>query len=144
MTTSSPPIALGIDHGEARIGVAASDLLGFLAHPVATIETKHADFLEQIATIATQRNASVLVVGLPIRLDGTEGTAATKVRKFAAQLHALLPELTLEFEDESLTTVSAAEKMRASGRKAKNSRHLIDQAAAVEILQSWLDRNQLG
>lgn len=134
------PIALGIDHGVARIGLAASDALGMFAHPVATVDARAADHLEQIAALARRRGATRLVIGLPLRADGSEGPAAERVREFAEALHAVLPELPICWEDESYTTVSAAAKLRASGRKARQSKGLIDQAAAVEILQAWLDR----
>ena len=113
---TSPHPALGIDYGEARIGIAATDPVGIMAHPVET-----------------------LVLGLPVRMDGTEGTAAAKVRAFGRELAAALPGLPLIFMDECLTTVIAQEKLHAAGKKAKNFRPVIDQVAAVEILNTWLD-----
>ena len=105
---TSPHPALGIDYGEARIGIAATDPVGIMAHPVETIH-------------------------------GTEGTAAAKVRAFGRELAAALPGLPLIFMDECLTTVIAQEKLHAAGKKAKNFRPVIDQVAAVEILNTWLD-----
>ena len=76
---------------------------------------------------------------LPIRSDGTEGTAAEKVRGFATKLAARLPELPLEFVDEAYTTLAASAKLREAGRKAKQQKGVIDQAAAVEILEAWMN-----
>jgi putative Holliday junction resolvase len=131
--------ALGIDHGEARIGIAATDPLGILAHPVETIDVRATDSIERIATLVKQRNVRTLVVGLPVRIDGTEGTAAEKVRGFAKKLSARLPDIPLEFVDEAYTTMAAASKLREAGRKAKQQKGIIDQAAAVEILDAWMN-----
>ena len=131
--------ALGIDYGEARVGVAASDDLGMLAHPVETVEVKKIDVVKRIAAIAAERGAELLVVGMPYRLDGTPGTAAEKVGRFLKKLSKAMPDLRVVAQDERLTTTSAQEKLHAAGRTIKNSRSVIDQAAAVEILQSYLD-----
>lgn len=136
-TDDSHP-ALGIDYGETRIGIAATDPLGILAHPVETIDRRRTEPLERIAELAKLRGAKTLVVGLPVRIDGTEGTAAEKVRAFAARLAERLPDLPLVLIDESLTTVRASAKLREAGRKARRQREVIDQAAAVEILRTWL------
>jgi putative Holliday junction resolvase len=134
-----PHPALGIDHGDARIGIAATDPLGILAHPVETIDVRATDPLERIAQLVKQRSIRTLVVGLPIRSDGTEGTAAEKVRGFATKLAARLPELPLELVDEAYTTLAASAKLREAGRKAKQQKGVIDQAAAVEILEAWMN-----
>jgi putative holliday junction resolvase len=130
--------ALGIDHGDARIGIAATDDFGILAHPVETIEVSKGGAVERIAQLADLRKIQTLVVGLPVRMDGSEGSSAVKVRGFAAQLRARLPALPLFFVDETLTTSTAAAKLREAGRSAKNQKAVIDQAAAVEILNLWM------
>ncbi|WP_193210784.1 Holliday junction resolvase RuvX [Luteolibacter marinus] len=130
--------ALGIDHGDARIGIAATDPLGILAHPVETIDVSKGDPLERIAALVSQRAIKTLVIGLPLRLDGSEGSSAIKVRRFAKQLATRLPDLPLVFVDEAYTTMDAAEKLREAGRNAKRQKAVIDQAAAVEILNAWL------
>lgn len=79
-----------------------------------------------------------LVVGLPIRMDGTEGRSAVKVRRFADQLRERISDVPLVFADESLTTSSAATKLREAGRNARQQKSVIDQAAAVEILNIWM------
>jgi len=75
---------------------------------------------------------------LPIRMDGSEGESAAKVRAFAEKLRERLPEMPLVFVDESLTTSTAAAKLREAGRKARQQKAVIDQAAAVEILNAWM------
>lgn len=130
--------ALGIDHGDARIGVAATDPLGILAHPVETIDIRKTNPIERLAALVDERRIQTLVLGLPLRLDGSEGPSSKKVRAFADQLRQRLPELPLHLIDESLTTVSAAAKLHQAGRNAKKQKAVIDQAAAVEILNLWL------
>lgn len=137
---SSHP-ALGIDHGDARIGVAATDDFGILAHPVETIDRAKTDPVGRIEELVSQRKIRTLVVGLPLRMDGSEGDSAAKVRGFAALLAARLPGLPLVFVDESLTTSAAAAKLREAGRKAKQQKSIIDQAAAVEILNTWMEES---
>ncbi len=135
---NSPHPALGIDHGDARIGIAATDDFGILAHPVETIDQSKCNAIERIARLAEIRQIRTLVVGLPIRMDGSEGSSAAKVRAFADQLHERLPTLPLVFVDETLTTSSAAAKLREAGRNARQQKAVIDQAAAVEILNLWM------
>lgn len=137
--SNTPHPALGIDHGDARIGLAATDPLGILAHPVETIDVSRGDPIPRIATLAAARGIRTLVVGLPLRMDGSEGSAAGKVRSFARVLHDALPAIPMVFVDETLTTATAAEKLRQAGRKSRNQKSIIDQAAAVEILNLWLD-----
>ena len=78
--------ALGIDYGEARIGIAATDACGILAHPVESIHLQRTEPLERIATLVAERGIRTLVLGLPLRMDGTEGTACAKVRAFGEKL----------------------------------------------------------
>ena len=136
-STSLHP-ALGIDHGDARIGIAATDDFGILAHPVETINVSKGDAIDRIARLTEIRKINTLVVGLPLRMDGSEGSSAAKVRAFAAQLHERLPGIPLVFVDETLTTSTAAAKLRAAGRNAKQQKAIIDQVAAVEILNLWM------
>lgn len=131
--------ALGIDHGDARVGVAATDEFGILAHPVETIDRAKTDPVERIGQLAEMRGTRTLVVGLPVRLDGSEGTSAEKVRAFAGRLRERLPTLPLVLVDETLTTAAAAAKLRQAGRKSHRHKAVIDQAAAVEILNLWME-----
>ena len=137
-TTPTPHPALGIDHGEARIGIAATDDFGILAHPVETIDCVSVDPIGRIAKLVEIRGIRTLVVGLPLRIDGSEGDAARRVRAFAEKLRDRLPEVPLVFIDESFTTASAAAKLQEAGRNARRQKAVIDQAAAVEILNAWM------
>ncbi|MFK5921721.1 MAG: Holliday junction resolvase RuvX [Verrucomicrobiota bacterium] len=133
--------ALGIDYGTVRIGVAVSDDLGMLAHPHETVAGENEDAaVARLAEIVSERKTEVVVLGLPLNMDGSEGPAVKKVRKFLGKLRKLLPEkVTIVEEDERLTTVAASEKLSEAGKSDKDQRDSIDQAAAVEILQGYLD-----
>jgi putative Holliday junction resolvase len=131
--------ALGIDVGDARIGVAVSDELGMLAHPVETIALKeNADPLGRIAQLATEKDVGQIIVGLPKNMDGTSGPAAEKARAFADALRARV-RCPVSLWDERLTTVAAQRYLHEAGRNVKQSRAVIDQVAAQIILQGWLD-----
>lgn len=130
--------ALGIDHGDARVGIAATDDFGILAHPVETIDRAKVDPIERIGQLVEARKIRTLVLGLPIRMDGTEGDSAKKVRSFAYKLQQRVPDVPLVFVDETLTTSTASAKLREAGKKAKQQKSIIDQAAAVEILNLWM------
>ena len=132
---------LGIDFGEARIGVAGSDEIGLMAHPVETVHVgKIAAPLQRIAEICASRRVGLVVVGMPYRMDGTPGRAAAKVEKFICALRKVLPaEIGIVSHDERLTTVEAQAALHAAGRTVKDSRDVIDQAAAVVILQHYMD-----
>jgi putative Holliday junction resolvase len=131
-------VRLGIDPGDARIGVARSDPSGFLASPVETVRRGKGD-LARIARLARDDEAVEIVVGLPRSLSGGEGPAAAKTREFAARLAARVRPVPVRLVDERLTTVSAEAMLRDRGRKGQQRRAVVDQAAAVLILQHALD-----
>jgi len=131
-------VRLGIDPGDARIGVARSDPTGFLATPVETVRRGRGD-LARIAAIAVEEEAVEVVVGLPRSLSGREGPAAAKVREFATALARRVAPLPVRLVDERMTTVSAEAMLRDQGRKGGKRRAVVDQAAAVLILQNALD-----
>jgi putative holliday junction resolvase len=131
-------VRLGLDPGDARIGVARSDPSGFLATPVETVRRGRGD-LQRIVAILRQEEAIEVVVGLPRSLSGTEGPAAAKVREFAARLARRVAPVPVRLCDERLTTVSAEAMLRDRGRKGAKRRAVVDQAAAVVILQHALD-----
>jgi putative Holliday junction resolvase len=128
---------LGIDLGRVRIGVAVSDELGMLAHPVETIAAD-TDAARRIAEIVRDKDAERVIVGLPRHMNGSVGIGATEALAFAQKLKALLPCEVLTW-DERLTTTAANRALRESGRKARDSRGVVDQVAAQMILQSYLD-----
>ncbi len=129
---------LGLDPGDARIGVARSDPSGFLATPVETVRRGKGD-LERIAEIAEEAEAVEIVVGLPRSLSGNEGPSAAKVREFAVRLAARVAPVPVRLVDERLTTVSAEAMLRDRGKKGQQRRAVVDMAAAVMILQHALD-----
>ncbi|MGD1979831.1 MAG: Holliday junction resolvase RuvX [Akkermansiaceae bacterium] len=129
---------LAIDHGDARIGLAATDEFGIAAHPVETIDCRKSEPLDRILEVVSERKIQSVVLGLPLRMDGSEGESSAKVCKFGDQLRARLNGLPLTLFDERFTTVTASEKLREAGRKAKDQRNIIDQAAALEILNDYL------
>ncbi len=132
-----PGARLGIDVGKARVGVARSDLHAMLATPLETVARGAGD-VARIAELAIEYDAVELVVGLPLALSGNETASTADARLFARQLAAVQP-APVRMVDERLSTVSANSALRASGRNAKNSRSVVDQVAAVIILQHALD-----
>lgn len=130
--------ALGIDPGDARVGVAISDELGMLAHPLETITVAQTDPVERIAALAAEKGSAVIVVGMPRNMDGSFGPAAEKAKALMAALREKTRCRIISW-DERLTTVSAQRALRDAGRKARDQRKMIDQAAAQILLQSWLD-----
>ena len=133
--------ALGIDFGDVRIGVAATDEFGILAYPVEVIDQSKSEALPRLADLVATYKIKTVIVGLPLRLDGSEGSSAKKVRSFTAHLRERISPVPVVLVDESLTTVSAAEKLREAGKNSKSQKALIDQAAAVEILNLWMDES---
>ncbi|WP_375425105.1 Holliday junction resolvase RuvX [uncultured Friedmanniella sp.] len=125
-------VRLGLDWGDARIGVAACDRDGLVAYPVDTVAAGGTE-LAQLVRIVTETEPIEVVVGLPRSMNGSEGPAAAKVRARAGALAALLP-VPVRLVDERLSTVSASRRLREGGRKARQQRSVIDAAAAAEIL----------
>lgn len=148
---------LGIDVGAARIGVARSDPSQILAFPVRTVpfdqaaeaaEVAEADSgadrsrsdIAEVVALAHEHEAVGVVVGLPKTLAGREGPAARAARKFGDALAVALAPIPVRYVDERMTTVVAQRNLSRSGVRAKAQRAVVDQAAAVEILQSYLAR----
>lgn len=143
-------VRLGVDVGTVRVGVARSDPDGLIATPEATVAHvpgRHTD-VAAVAALAAEVGASVVYVGLPRTLAGGEGESARRAREFAAGLLGSTPSATggpsveVRLVDERLTTVDAARQLRDSGRRARAQRQVIDQAAAVLILQVALDHER--
>ncbi|MFT3662506.1 MAG: Holliday junction resolvase RuvX [Gordonia sp. (in: high G+C Gram-positive bacteria)] len=136
---------LGIDVGSVRVGVASCDPDGILATPVETVQRTADDAdVRRVADIAAEYEAVQVVVGLPRTLRNTEGAAVEAARAFGSQVAAAIAPVPVIYHDERLTTVTAAGALRASGKKGKAARAVIDQAAAVAILQGWLDAQRSG
>lgn len=131
-------VRLGVDPGDVRIGVAATDPAAILATPVETVPRGSGD-LDRLATLVEESGAVLVYVGLPRSLSGGEGPAAGKVREFAGALAVRVAPCPVRLVDERLSTVTAEAVLRDRGRKGKRRRAVVDQAAAVVILQSAVD-----
>ncbi len=139
---------MGIDLGEARIGIALSDGLGMFAHPRETVRVGPKNgggekkAFARIKEIVHQEMVAVIALGLPRNMDGTEGPAAAKARAFAERLRKET-RCDVRLLDERLTTVAAQKALHAAGRNVKQGRAIIDQVAAQMILQTYLDGEAL-
>ena len=129
---------LGLDFGRARIGVAISDELQMLAHPLETIPANKKP-ASRVAEIVREKQVDHVVAGIPRQMNGQIGTAATEVLEFVKKLRAILPCPVVTW-DERLTTVAAHRALRDAGKKTRDTRGYVDQVAAQMILQTYLDR----
>jgi putative pre-16S rRNA nuclease len=137
---------LGVDVGKVRVGVALCDPDGILATPLVTVprdmgaaaDSVPADIAE-LVRLVREHEAVQIVVGLPIRLNGSEGTAAIDIRAYADRLARAVGHVPVVLADERMSTVVATRRLAERGVRGKRQRAVVDQAAAVEILQSWLD-----
>ncbi|MFD3444853.1 Holliday junction resolvase RuvX [Microbacteriaceae bacterium 4G12] len=138
-------VRIGVDVGKARIGVARSDPSGLIATPVVTV-ARAADGdadVREILGAATEHDAIEIVVGLPLSLSGGRTPSTEDAERFAERIAAASP-LPVRLVDERLSTVSAQSALSASGRNTRKSRPVIDQVAAVIILQHALDSERAG
>jgi putative Holliday junction resolvase len=131
-------VRVAVDVGDVRIGVAVCDPDGLLAVPLETVRRGPGD-LDRVAEIVSFQNALEVVVGLPTSLSGREGPAAAKVRQYAAEIGQAVAPVPVRLVDERMTTVTAERVLRDRGKKGANRRAVVDQAAAVVILQHALD-----
>ena len=131
---------LALDPGRVRIGVAISDELQLLAHPLETIPAGEKAVL-RIAEIVREKNVDQVVVGIPRQMSGAIGPAATEALQFAEKLRTIIPCL-VDTWDERLTTSAAHRALRDAGKKTRHTRGYLDQVAAQMILQGYLDRRQ--
>ncbi|HEX4786956.1 MAG TPA: Holliday junction resolvase RuvX [Actinospica sp.] len=134
---------LGVDVGAVRVGVAVCDPEGLLATPVETVAAGDGD-IARLAELAAEYGVVEAVVGLPRSLSGAEGRAAAKARAFAARLVGKIHPIPVRLVDERLTTVTATRGLRESGVRGRKSRAVVDQAAAVVILQNALDAERIS
>ena len=131
-------IRVGVDVGSVRIGVARTDPSGLLAVPVETVPRGAGD-LARIAQIVAEHTAIEVIVGLPLTMAGRTGAAAQDATSFARQLAELVAPVPVRLVDERLSTVSATRDLRAAGRGSRARRAVVDQAAAVVIVQYAVD-----
>ena len=132
-------VILGLDYGERRIGVAVSDELEIAAHARPTV-TRDGGELDRIAQLAEERGVGLIVVGMPLRMDGTEGIQARKVRGFIKDLRKRLPAVEVATMDERLTTAQAHRALSDMGASMRTRRREVDRMAAQIILQRYLGR----
>jgi putative Holliday junction resolvase len=134
---------LGIDVGSVRIGLAVSDETHTLASPLATLPNDPRTLWPRLAREMHERQVARVVIGLPRRLDGSEGEAAEHARRFAAELTRRTAHV-VEFWDERFTTAAAERSLIESGVRRRRRREVIDAVAAAVLLQSWLDARRLA
>ena len=138
--TTAPGVVLAVDVGTVRVGVAASDPHRILASPV---ETVPAPGQARVAELVAERDAVLVVVGLPTSLSGRSASASAEMaRAWVAAFAPLIAPVPVQLVDERFTTVSATAALRAAGRSARTARAVIDQAAAVALLQGYLEGRQ--
>jgi len=130
-------VRLACDVGTVRIGVARSDFHGILAVPLDAIAAGDSSFLA-VESLIAEYDAVEIIVGLPLKMDGTEGASAQMARDWVEQLESRIA-IPIRLVDERLTTVQAQRGLHAAGRTIKNSRSAIDSASAVVLLQSVLE-----
>lgn len=139
-------VRLGVDVGTVRVGLAASDAAGLVATPVRTLarDARSGADLRAVAAEAREREAVEVVVGLPVSLSGAEGPSSRAVRGYAAELARRVAPVPVRLVDERLSTVSAHQALTASGRRGRRQREVVDQVAAVLILQTALDTERVS
>jgi putative Holliday junction resolvase len=133
--------ALGLDPGQRRIGVAVSDATRTIASPVGFIDTKNNDVARTLRGLCNEYEVTVVVIGLPISLDGSEGPSAERAREFAEEVHEATG-LDIEFHDERFTSRTAEAALIEGGVSRKSRKEKRDQVAAAVMLQSFLDRKR--
>ncbi len=134
-------VLLGLDVGDIRIGVAVSDVLGSGAHPLCTLtRTNRQRDIIAIGDLVSIHNVERIIIGLPISLDGSIGAQAEKIQKFGDRLSKGL-QIPVEFMDERFTTIEAEEFLDKAEIDPKDRKKIIDQVAAVIILDEYLQNN---
>lgn len=131
---------LGIDVGTVRVGVALSDATGVLASPLETVQrAKDGSDLDRLVRLVEEHEVTEIVVGEPRHLSGASGASAQDADAYARELAGRVPDVPVNMIDERLSTVTASSHLREGGRSSREQRSVIDQAAAVVILQQFLD-----
>ena len=129
---------LGVDVGEARVGVASCDPDAILATPVATLKRGQSD-LRKVAKMVRDDDIMEVIVGLPLNMDGTEGISARHARVWAGKLARRIAPVSVRLVDERLSTVAAHAQLSAAGRDSRTHRRVVDQVAATVILDTALE-----
>lgn len=133
---------LGVDFGTKRVGLALSDTLGLLAHPHATlVRTTRDKLFAELAEIIVREKVQAVVLGLPLSLDGQETETTRQVRNFAAGLARRI-DVPIHFQNEALSSKTAEDQLRLSGRRGLKKLAVLDQQAAVIILTDYLEQRK--
>ena len=136
---------LGVDVGTVRVGLALSDATGTLASPLETLRrAKNRADLDRLAALVVEHEVTEVVVGEPVHLSGASGASAEDAGNYAQELADRIPDVPVILIDERLSTVTAASHLREGGIDSRKQRSVIDQAAAVVILQQFLDSRRAG
>lgn len=134
---------IALDIGSVRVGVSISDALGVLAHPLTTLKWVSKEvLLEDVSRIVAEKKVNKVVVGVPYTLKGTDSEQTTKIKSIISYLQSMM-ETEIVTIDERLTTKMAETLLKETGKKASKNRHIIDQIAAVNILQTYLDKTRI-
>ena len=137
------PKILALDIGSVRVGVAVSDGLRLLAHPLTTLKWKNEKFfLDDLRKLIIENRSNTLVVGIPYTLKGSESEQTKKVLKLVDLIKESI-DIKIERIDERLTTKMAENMLKDVNKKASKNRHIIDQLAAINILQTYLDKTRV-
>ena len=133
---------MGIDYGDARVGVAVSDLLGLTAQGVGTVKNKGLNGLvEELKKLIDEYNPEAIIIGLPKNMDGSEGFRVEATHKFADRLRTVY-DGRIDFVDERLTTMGASRYLNSTNTRGKKRKGIIDTVSACLILESWLAKNK--
>jgi len=131
---------MGIDYGDARVGVAVSDALGITAQGVATVPNKvYSKMMERLKALIDEYNTQIVVIGLPKNMDGTQGERCDVTKNFAKDLKELCPQIEIVFRDERLSTVQAAGILNVTNTRGKDRKNVIDTVSACIILEDYLN-----
>ena len=135
---------MGIDYGDARVGVAVSDALGITAQGVATVPNRVYDkMMDRLVSLIAEYDAKTVVIGLPKNMDGTQGERCDVTRSFAEDLKQRAPQIEIVFRDERLSTVQAAGILNVTNTRGKDRKNVIDTVSACIILEDYLNSIKL-
>lgn len=133
---------LGIDYGDARVGTAVTDALGITAQGLETIENNKNDkaVLARLEDIIKEYQVSVIVIGMPLNMDGSKTERVEKTERFIHKIKCKFNKIKIETVDERLTTVQAQRTMNELGIKSKNKKNIVDTISAVYILETYINK----
>ncbi|NPA15368.1 MAG: Holliday junction resolvase RuvX [Deferribacteres bacterium] len=129
---------LAIDYGRSKVGLAVSDPTGTISQPLSVVPAGRA--LEEVGRLVKELGVGLIVIGLPVNMNGTEGKMASEVREFADRLKGVVGDIDIVFWDERLTSFEAEELLKQAGLNWKKSKKKVDKIAASLILKSFLEK----